>query len=318
MGGKVRAIPPSGKILTFNHKTHQHTTHKWAALLGGCLVVLLLMGSGCRSRVPVEFVTPYDPVQIATGAVSVQSLDDLRAALSARTNHHEQLWVRSDVTIEQEGRSGRDFFTALVLYQEPDMFRLRGSRVPIGTLFDVLLREDQATLHFPREGRMFVGDIDTLAEKASAIGGLTPRDLVTAVLVQHHLSALLNDPSRRVAWSDRGSHLLLASRHHGSGRHFFWLVRKDDGLVEEMLIRTPLGREELRVRYLGYTLLGDGEGGPEPFPTDFQFVVPGEGLEISSAGSEYRLNPGLSPRAFEQPDAREVYPLAALQFEEPR
>ncbi|MCC5875851.1 MAG: hypothetical protein JJU11_06500 [Candidatus Sumerlaeia bacterium] len=276
------------------------------------------MGSGCRSRVPVEFVSPYDPAQVATGSLAVHSLDDLRETLAARTRHHEQIWMRSDVTIEQEGRSGRDFFTALVLYQAPDMFRLRGSRVPIGTVFDVLLRDDQATLHFPREGRMFVGGIDTLAEKASAIGGLTPRDLVTAVLVQHHLSELLNDPSRRVVWSDRGEHILLASRHDGSGRHFFWLVRKEDGLVEEMLVRTAIGREELRVRYLGYLLIANEEGEPEPFPSDLQFFVPGEGLEISSAGSEYRLQPGLSPRAFEQPSAREVYPLAALQFEEPR
>lgn len=310
-------IPPSGYTLSLL-STLKRSFNRSALLVTGCWIALLLMGSGCRSRVPVEFISPYDETTIQSGRVSVNNLEELRLALADRTAHHEQLWVRSDVTIEQEGRSGRDFFTALVLYQEPDFFRLRGSRVPVGTIFDVLLRGDQATLHFPRDGMMFVGDINTLAEKASLIGGLTPRDLVSAVMVQHHLSGILNDPGRRIAWSDRGEKLLLGARHRESGRLFFWLVRKSDGLVEEMLVRTPAGREELRVRYLRYALLERGDGPVEPFPTDYQFILPDEGIEISSAGSEYKLDPGLSERAFAQPSAREVHPLATLHFEDSR
>lgn len=248
----------------------------------------------------------------------VTDLEELREALLARTNRHEEIWVRSDVTITREGERGRDFFTALVLYREPEQFRLRGSRLPIGTIFEVLLSGNEAYLHFNREGKLFVGTLEELAERSGVIGGLTPRDLVSAVLVQQNLAEWLASPAHRVVWRDGGEHLLLGSRHPASGRQILWLVRKSDALVREVVIRSPEGVEDLRIEFLRYRLESRGEGPGEPFPVDFVFTVPLEGIVIRSEGAEYKLAPGLDDRAFAPPRARDVYPIRSLHFEESR
>lgn len=282
-------------------------------LLVGAVLVL----SACPGR-RGGFTSPYEAGALEKGAFAVSNLEELRAALLERTGRHGEIWMRSDVTITREGERGRDFFTALVLYREPELFRLRGSRIPVGTVFDVLLSGDEAYLHFNREGQLFVGTLEELASKAGLIGGLTPRDLVSAVLVQQNLSEWLASPMHQVAWRDGGEHLLVASRHPANGRQILWLVRKDDALVREVLIRSPRGEEELRIEFLRYQLESADEGAAEPFPADFVFTVPGRGVVIRSEGAEYKVAPGLDDRAFAPPRARDVYPLSSLHFEETR
>lgn len=275
----------------------------------------LLLSAGCRRRADI-FRSPYPQEALEAGELAVHNETELLAALSSRTRFHDELWVRSQVSVRRDSERGRDHFTALVLYQAPDKVRLRGSRSPIGNIFDALIVGDRAWLYFNREGRRFDGTLEELAEKSGAIGGLSPRELVSAIFVLQELNAWLQSEAR-LATFDRGSHLLVAARHPHNRLQLFWLVRKQDALVEEVLIRTPEGREILRLKYDEYTLeLNPRTEVYEVFPRRFMLRIPLEGVQVELDAKEYKLHPGLPPAAFLPPPARYVHPLRDLAFED--
>jgi hypothetical protein len=281
-------------------------------------VVISVAVIGCHPRTyPSVFESPYEAEELAARRLAVDDAAALRAALEARTGRHQQLWVKSEVVITQPGRAGRDFFTALALYEAPDKFRLRGSRTPIGNLFDLLMVGDQVDLFFNREGRLFTGTAAELSEKVSLVGGLSPRDLVGAALIQQSLRDWMANPENPTVVARRGEFLLVAGRGGDAGLQLFWLVRREDALVREFLMRDAGGRELLRISYERYQLEDNPavEGGREPLPAALRMTVPGTGVSISSTGAQYKLNPGLVARAFERPRAEEVYPLSSLAFE---
>ena len=257
-------------------------------------------------------MSAYDPVTLRDNSMAVNSREELLQLLRARTREHAELWVKASVTIRQQESSRKDFFTAIAMYRAPDKIRFGGSRVPIGTLFDVLLDGDRAVIYFNREGSLFVGSIDELAEKAEAIGGLSPRDLVSAVLMQQQLLDVLSsgDP---VTVEPTAEHLLVATRRN-SGQQCLFMVRRQDGLVEEVLLRDEQGEETLRVRYQEYQLVADQEA-REPLPSRMKLEVRSQGVTIDADVVEYRLEPKLNDKAFLPPRAKRTYPMKALQFE---
>lgn len=280
------------------------------ALLALAAAVLL---SGCRTT--RDFQSPYAKEALEQRTYAVNNSAELLEALEQRTRLHDELWVKSDITIRQEAQRGKDFFTALVAFRAPDQLRLRGSRAPIGTVFEVLMNGQEAGLYFNREKRLFRGTTAELLEKARMMGGLTPMDLVSGVFVQQHLLGWMRS-GNPMGSRDLGEHLLIGAPFPGGGGQMFWLVRKEDALIREVLLRSPEGQPILRMKYMEYDLAENPDGFEEPLPMEFEMILEGQGVALEADVSEYRLEP-LNPALLERwPDARETYPLSQLEFEE--
>ncbi len=274
-----------------------------------------LLGTSCRG--PRGFVTPYDSAAIREGRTAAEDRDMLLARLRERAPYPTELWFRSRVNVRYEDRGGSDFFTAVVMYREPDQVRLGGSRSPIGSLFDVLVIGEWVSLYFNRERQQFIGTTSDLAEKAGAAGALSPNEMLTAILVQQELRRYLEGREPVLVRPRGEDHLLVATRQSPTGRQLFWLVRRQDGLIEELVVREPDRRGEIRVRYREYRLYEHPERpGEEPLPYRLDVLIPAEGIEVELRVTEYRLAPELTDRSFQPPQGREVYNLRDLAFEE--
>lgn len=273
------------------------------ALLASCA------GGGKR------FESAWSASDLKTGAYRTETVEDFRAALEKRTQKHSELWVKADVLVKRESKAGKEFFTAKAMHRAPDRIRLSGSRNPVGTVFDVLILGQEAHMYFPREGQRFDGTLAELTAKSAAIGGFGPGQLVSAVLVSQELRDRFegNVPVGAVPQDDE--HLLLASRD-SKGKQLFWLVRRADGLIEEVLVRDAAGAEELRIRYRSYRMEKDQvTGAEEPLPHRFTIHVAREGVTVEATVGEYRIGTPLPEKAFEVPRAREVNPMRLLKFE---
>ncbi|MCC6546395.1 DUF4292 domain-containing protein [Candidatus Sumerlaeota bacterium] len=276
-------------------------------------IVLIIVISLTACRTQQGFVSAYPRGALTTDQQRVASREDLTRVLARRTHQHDDLWVKSGITIRSEGSSRKAFFTSIVMYQAPDKLRFAGSRVPIGTLFDVLLLGDRAMVYFNRDGNLFVGSADELAKKSSAIGGLSPRDLVSAALIQQQLQSVLESDQPCVVEPQGEGHLLVATQRENS-QNLFFMVRRIDGLVEEALIRNADGGEQLRIRYTKYEMVGDPETKrQEPLPSEMKLELRSEGVVIDAEVDEYRLQPKLN---FTPQRARRTYPLSSMQFSE--
>ncbi len=239
---------------------------------------------GCGGK--QGFVSPYPEKPAERAAFAVTSGEELRLALRDRTRFHDELWVKSDIKIRQEGKKGTDFFSALVAFKAPAQLRLRGSRAPIGTVFEVLLDGNDAGLYFNREKRLFIGTVAELLEKAEMLGGMTPMDLVSAVFVLQNLRDWYGAAMTMIE-RDLGQHLLIGSRVP-SGVQFLWLVRKEDGLVRELLIRSAQGDPLLRIKYQEYRMVGNPDRFEEPMPFKFTMHLESKGRwsrTLTSTGS---------------------------------
>lgn len=270
--------------------------------------------TSCRGKAAREFQTAYDPKVVAAGLVSVEDRAALRARLDANAETLETLWVRLGVTVRQDGKRAAPGFTTVAMYRQPDQIMLGISRAELGTLYTIQIRGEEAAFYSNRDKRLYVGTLDELAAKSALIGGLRPPDLVAAVQIQDELRRVLNSPEPVVV-VDQGEHLLVAARHPASRRQMLWLVRKADALVQELLVRSPRGAEELRIRYGAYQLVRNGKTGRElPYPSRVVFEFPSEQVTVEAEAREYRLDTNLP--TFAALKARETYPLSALQFEE--
>ncbi|MEO8376310.1 MAG: hypothetical protein ABI579_01455, partial [Candidatus Sumerlaeota bacterium] len=231
-------------------------------------IITMFLLTACRTQ--GGFVSAYHKDTLYTDQQHVATREDLLRVLQGRTYAHDTLWVKSGITVRQEESSRKVFFTSVVMYQAPDKLRFAGSRVPIGTLFDVLLLGDRAMVFFNREGTLFVGSAEELAAKSGAIGGLSPRDLVSAALIQQQLKAVLESDQPCVVEPQGAGHLLVATQR-SNDQNIFFMVRQADGLVEEALVRDAAGAEQLRIRYKKYELIEDEEAKTqEPFPTEME------------------------------------------------
>lgn len=274
--------------------------------------LLALSLSACGGR-KAGFESPYEKDLIAAEVFAVNNRAQLEAALAERTEPMDQLWVRFGTTVRQEGDRVAPSFTTIAMYRAPESIMLGISRFELGTIFSILIEGEDVSFYANREKRMFVGTLDELAEKTALIGGLPPRDLVAAVTIQRDLYEALTS-GRPVSVLDQGSHLLVAARHPTTRRQYFWLVRKADALVQEVLIRTPEGIEETRVHYREYGLFENATTGEQhPYPERLTLRVPIQDITVEADVKEYRLGTELPP--FRLPRARETYPLSRLNFD---
>jgi hypothetical protein len=266
---------------------------------------LVLIMSGCGST---KFVSPYSsqapPPTLATKA-------DIAGLLDERASAHPKLWVRADLAVTTPGKKGRDHFTALVLSEEGKFIRLRGTKAPVGAIFDVLLKGDAATLFFNRDGVLFFGTREELRSKLGSAGNIMPEDLLRSVMVQQELrKALASDEVGIVREKDS----LLVAHRDETGRQHIYRVRAQDGLVQEWLMRSPTGESLLRVEYLKYNLL-DVRGRDEPLPWKFDITVPSNGAKITADVDSYKIDPPFSDKTSAEPEAEKRYEMWRLEME---
>ena len=280
-------------------------------IIFAAFLLLTISLTACSTR--RGFVSAYAKDALQSNEHRVSSREDLQRVLRQRTHDHDELWVKSGITVHSSNTSQKVFFTSVVMYQAPDKLRFAGSRVPVGTLFDVLLLGERAMVFFNREGTLFVGSADELAEKSGAIGGLSPQDLVSAALIQQQLKDVLESHQPCLVEPQGPDHLLVATRR-SNHQNIFFMVRRADGLVQETLVRNAAGEDQLRIRYRKYEMVEDGETKVlEPFPTEMELEIASQGVTISAEVGEYRLHPKLN---FSPQRARRTYPMSAMQFSE--
>lgn len=278
------------------------------------LISVTLLAASCRTS--QEFRSAYDEDQLLAGDFAVNSIDELKTALADQSEPQQELWVSMGVTVRRGEKRVLPSFTAIALYREPDWIKLGFSRMEIGTVYSILIKGDSAELYANREGQLFFGTLDELAEKTPMVAGLPPQELVSAVLMQNELATILasNQP---YSVTNKKEHLLIARRHPQTDRQYFWLVRKADALVEEVLIRTPQGQSELRIQYGEFQLVDNEKTQTRlPYPEEMLFHLEEEGLRIEADVKEYRLAPGLTERIFTLPQPKERYRLRDVQFKE--
>jgi hypothetical protein len=269
------------------------------------LLATLVAFPGCRSS--GTFRSPFPKEEVAAGRHEVRTIEDVRTRLDATTAPHPELWVRAGITIRQGG--DKNFISTVTLFRSPDQLRMRGSRLDIN-LFDLLLDGNAVSFLLNREGKRFDGSLEELGRLSQATGGLTPKDLVSAVLVRRSLQEVLASGNASVDMPREG-HLLIAGLV-GKDQTGLWLVRQEDGMVREFLLRDRDQQDLVRIQYEAYELTGPMR---EPLPSKLRMKIPRTGAELLVDISEYRLEPKLRDAQFRPPKARTVLPLADLQFE---
>jgi len=248
-------------------------------------VAAAMLATGCRSRGP-EFQSPYRPgSDDMLRAATPQEVYDL---LRYRTPDHDLYWTRGRISLRVPEESGVAWFDGTLIYRQPDAVRLRGSRLGIGLLFELIVANDNAWVHLRRERELYGGTLDELRESGGVIGALSLKDMMAAVLVNQDLKERLESPRQ---WSilDQGREFVMATNIE-QGRRVYYRIRRNDGLVRELVLRDAWGRIEAQVIYEGFTL---EEGAL--LPTAMTIHLAERSLEVRFNVAEYKLNPDMDP-----------------------
>lgn len=282
-----------------------HPLLRAAVLLLAAAAVLL--SAGCRRSRP-DFDSPYDlrgPDILRDG-----SLGEIASVVSHRARDHQHLVRQGRIVLEADGQ--RVWFDGNILVRtDPPAVRLRGSRVPAGTLFEIALRGGDAWVYLNRDRELFVGTREELARQTGLEGAISLEELVASILVLQDLKARLAEPGRWRVLPTRRE--VLLARTEPDGRSAAWRIRRSDGLVREFVRFDPWGRAELRVTYESW-VLEDGE----PLPGQFVAEVDEGRVRLTMRLSQYRLGTPVSDAVFDElpRDARGIYALSDLATRE--
>ncbi|MBX3729375.1 MAG: hypothetical protein KF858_09340 [Candidatus Sumerlaeia bacterium] len=267
------------------------------------LFALALLLSSCRSRRPV-FDSPYPEA----GVVLTQgTLAELDAVLRQRTPPHGVFWASGRVSIRQPEVRGSVWFDATFIYDEPESFRLRGSRMVIGTLFEVIVCGEDAWVHLNKERELYAGTLSELRRQGGMLGAFSLQDMAAAILVHQDLRRRLAEGG---SWQvlRTGDELFLTTML-AEGRRVTYRIRRADALVREAIVRGPDGRIELQALYEGFRLSDDGE----PLPTRMMLHILGDALSVRFRSDAYKPHSDVKPEnVCYLPRNARVFPLAAL------
>jgi hypothetical protein len=285
------------------HPGSQETTRIWPAL-AGLLAIALLLVAGCRST-PRVFTSPY----VDFSEFYPETVDRLAQVLAERHPAWDTLQTEADITIDTPTQ-GRKRFSANLLVDFPDKARLRGSKMALGTLFEILSVGNMIHVYFNRDGILFSGRPSDLDESAGFLRLVGPDEILRALLAERDLAAQLQKPGRFQVRETTSHWQIWASKPDGSWQ--IWVVRKADFLVEE----TVLGQEgegaRARVRYWAYDEI---EG--EPVPSDLQIFLADPDVTIRVETEYVDINPPLRPEVFVPPavDQEHWFPLDRMRLD---
>ncbi len=285
------------------------------------LLLALGMGfalAGCRQTQKV-FVSPYTnpanaqgtspTVNTAGNAAAKASLEELSRALAARHPEWDTLQALADIVI-YKGKKARGTFNANLLVSLPDRARLRGSKVGIGTFFEIISDGDLLHVHLNKDGLLFSGRAEDLPPDAGVLRAASTEGLLGALLAERDLARRLRQSSP-ASIVTRPAHWIIRIDSPAENRWQVWVVRRNDFLVEETLIGRPGAGTEARIRYWGYRLFGE-----EPLPSDLEIHLAGQSEWIRVDVDTYKVNPTLPPVIFAPPRVSpdHHYPLSSLHF----
>ncbi len=280
----------------------------------------LILLSGCTSK--QKFISPYEEPN--RSGLMVQSFSDVERLTAVRAPDRPLFWAKTDIRLEQQipvsptkTKTKRYRFDALLLYGEPDRMRVRGNHFLAGTLFEVILEGEKAGVFLNKERQFFQGSLPELQQVGGIFGSFSPDELVGALRVNHRLKNLMEQDPARIRWSTTETADYLYVIYQETERTFVWKIRREDGLVEEVLISNPREKNaiQLRILYSGYELLAPDE----PYPTEMEFSVPGGEFSLKLNVEEIKLEPPLNPGVItsEPRNIEQRLPLAALFDVEP-
>lgn len=265
------------------------------------LAIIAVALAGCRAT--PRFDSPYD---FERPLLESSAFDDVVALVGRRAAPQPTLWRRGRVVIQDHVGGQKFWFESTLLYSEPASVRLRGGRVPIGTLFEVGVAGDEAWVYLNREDELYVGDTEELRRQGGVAGAVSLADIVSAILVYQDLHARFDQPYEWRALETRREWLL--SHPDQTGHRHTWRLRKEDGLVSERVLWSPSGQALVRVIYDSYRL----EDNALPLPGRFRAQVRDGAVEAEFKIDEYKLGRTFAPAVFQAPPASSTLPLRLL------
>lgn len=268
------------------------------------LTTAVALMAGCRAE--RTFHSPYD-IEDQPRTLERGTIAEVHALMRERAVDHPTLWSGGKIVISVQGERKKQWFDMTLLFRSPDAIRLRGSRIPIGTLFEVIMNGDSAWVYLNREKELYAGQRADLSKVSGVTGALSLQDMMAAILVNQDLLRRLDEGGRWTVLPTQKDVLLAKSIE--DGRQLIWRLRRSDGLVREVVLRGPQDRIEMRVSYWDYALESDAT---EPLPEEFVIGLYEDQLNFDVEIDKYKINPALVDAVFLPPKAEKVFPMEML------
>lgn len=253
------------------------------------LVGLVLLVSSCTTK--PAFVSPY--VAVPSGDL-VNSFSDFQEIVAARSTDRPLFWARTGVKLtESYPRRQKNKFDATLIYGKPNKMRVRGTHFLLGTMFELILDGDKAFVFINEQQTLFEGSLKEMQENGGVLGSFTPEDLIGAVRVYHRLAELMQNSATEGKWSTTDTTDFLFVIYSQPSRTFVWKVRKNDGLIQELLVSNPSenNRLELQILYWKY----EQPSNEEPYPTRLEIQLTDQKVTLDLDVNEIKLQPELNP-----------------------
>lgn len=154
---------------------------------------------------------------------------------------------------------GKEYFDFLFFALGPERLRFKADRLPIGTVFDLIVNEGQMTVILPAAHAFFQGPVPAAGSPFGRRFGVEPGDLVPALQIGQYVAA------GAFAYQPADDETTLLPRGEtGAGGLAEIRLENLSGLPREAVWRMKAGdrRIEWRVRYLAFDWFTVTEGQP--------------------------------------------------------
>jgi len=174
---------------------------------------------------------------------------------------------------------GKQRFTLLMLYREPDKVKFKVTGAIVGALFQVAVQGEEAAVYLQKEGRFYRGLVAELEANPRALNGVRPVDIVRALLVTQEAASSLRKMPAGQGLAESDAHWAL-SGGGSAARPEVFMIRRDDGLVEQVSVYdrrrfTETSPPYVRVTYHRYKYYGQ-----TLLPSRFELAFADTGLHL--------------------------------------
>ena len=258
------------------------------------MVAIGCLGAGCRRFSPLEPLRPT-PAQLG----DVIEASELRSPDAATLN------AAGDITFGGAGLLSwlRRTHRAGMAYRAPAQFRLRIQNPGAGGHLDIFQDGEQVAVQLP-DYSLYAGTVQELSEHARQTGGLEPREIVRAILIEETLREAVSRSSdarpEDVPFQGDALKFQLADEN---GRRETYTIRRRDGLVKRAVVEVAGGDGKKKVHTVAYKSYQQGPDG-RPLPKAFEIKSGGVKLKIEIALAQNgnpvtRFDAPLPPDAFD-------------------
>ncbi len=225
-------------------------------------LALLMVLTGCdifrrARRVQAEPPPPFQsPITEILGRPGMTG-PEIAFAISERQADTRAILGSLSVIVGQARSRMRMQFDANMYYAPPDFLRVRGA-ADMGTLFDFLMRDGNATVMLVPEKRVHLGTAAALRNNPTLMGGVQPDDLVQSFMVDKNIHRILSDPMSGAMVTEERDHFVIRV-NYVTGVTEIYQMRKTDLLVDQ--VERRVGRRSIgSVRFDGYAYYPSANG----------------------------------------------------------